>query len=518
MLYFNEEVSNLLETFATWDRCFTVSEVLEWSGEAIDPAALRRAFCDDSRFILLSQPGWGPECFLPERTMFRWWANFNLRLANIRQSRLSERQLTTALNSLRPEHIWFTPPVDMLNYGRQFGFVCPAWTHGFYVFPLAHLLSQTTLMVLRTFKATLVDFASPEIRNDAIRKPVSDGIESVLSQFPQRTSHIVKAREGLPPHRKMTLEELGTAYGCTRERIRQIESKFWKRMKNPQVKGRSPLVAILLAELMRRQGSLVLDPGQKETTFVCFLAKCLGVPYVQTKVEDFVLLGYSESDLTELSLHSSVAEVADSDRVAERLDCGALSNLGRNDLDRIAVAIAQDRYGKLTKQGKVYLTLQHLGKPAHFSEVAETYNWLFPDAPMREHNVHAIMSRCGEPDVEQYGIVWIGIKGTYALKEHGYERPRLGIFDAVTKVVEEKYEETQKPVHISVITTELGKYRQFVNPVSLAFATGTNPCLKQVSKNFFIPKDPQQEIQPTDGASDLDRILREFREEHSGNS
>ena len=514
MLYFNEEASNLLETFAAWDQCFTIKDVMEWSGEVEDPAMLRKAFCEDSRFVLLSELGWGPECFLPEITMFRWWASFTLRLATIRQSRLSERQLTIAMNSLRPDGIWFSPPVDLLDYGRRLGFVCPAWTHGFYVFPLAHLLSQTTLMVLRTFKATLVDFASPEIRNDAIQKPVSDGIESVLSQFPQRTSHIVKAREELPPHRKMTLEELGTAYGCTRERIRQIESKFWKRMK-PQVKGRSPLVAILLAELMRRQGSLVLDPRQKETIFVCFLAKCLGVPYVQTKVGDFVLLGYSESDLTELSLHSSIAEVADSDRVAERLDCGALSNLGRNDLDRIAVAIAQDRYGKLTKQEKVYLTLQHLGKPAHFSEVAEIYNW---HAPMREHNVHAIMSRCGEPDVEQYGIVWIGIKGTYALKEHGYERPRLGIFDAVTKVVEEKYEETQKPVHISVITTELGKYRQFVNPASLAFATGTNPCLEQVSKDYFIPKDPQREAQTTDEASDLDRILREFREEHSGNS
>ena len=297
MLYFNEEVSNLLETFATWNRCFTVSEVLEWSGEAIDPAELRRAFCDDSRFILLSQPGWGPECFLPERTMFRWWTNLNLRLARIRQPRLTERQLTASMNSLRPAGLWFTPPIDILNYGQKFGLVSPAWTHGVYVFPLAHLLSQTTLMMLRTFKATLVDFASPEIRNDAIRKPVSEGIESVLSQFPQRTSHIVKAREGLPSYRKMTLEELGAAYGCTRERTRQIESKFWKRMKNPQVRGRSPLVAILLAELMRRQGSLVLNPGQEDTSFVCFLAKCLGVPYVQTKVGSFVLLGYSESGL-----------------------------------------------------------------------------------------------------------------------------------------------------------------------------------------------------------------------------
>ena len=512
MLYYKEEVSNLLETFSTWNQCFTIAEVLEWSDEAINPASLRQAFYDDVRFLLLSQRGWGPECFLPERTMFRWWTKLNLRLAGIRQPRLTERQLTASLNSLRPDGLWFTPPVDILNYGQRFGFVSPAWAHGFFVFPLARLLETMSPRV--AFDA----FDSLENRDPVAKLPLSQAVDSILSRFGQRTSHVVKAREGLAPHRKMTLEELGTTYGCTRERIRQIESKFWKRIRSHNIKEQSFLLADLLAEIIPRQGSLVLDPGQEETAFVCFLAKCLGVPYVRTKVGSFVLLSYSESDRAELSPNSSVAEETDSDLVAEQLGCGALSGLGRNDLDRIAVAIAQDRYGKLNKQEKVYLALRHLGKPAHFSEVAETYNWLFPDDPTSDRNVHAILSRCAEPSAELHGIVWIGVKGTYALKEHGYERPSLGIFDAVRKVVKEKYEETQKPVHISVITTELGKYRQLVNPVSLAFATGTNPGLEQFSKDYFIPKEPQQETQPIDGASDLDRILREFREDHAGHS
>ena len=516
MPYFNEEVSNLLETFATCNRCFTIKDVMEWSSEAKDAAPLRKAFCEDSRFILLSERGWGPECFLPERTMFRWWTNLNFRLARIRQPRLTERQLTASVNSLRPGGLWFTPPVDILNYGQKFGFVSPAWTNGFYVFPLAHLLSQTTPMVLGAFKATLVEFTSPEIRNDAIRKPVSDGIESVLSQFPQRTSHIVRAREGIPPYKKMTLEELGTAYGCTRERIRQIESKFWKRMKHPQVRGRSPVIAILLVELMRRQGSLLLDPGQEETIFTCFLAKCLGVPYIRTKVGNFVLLGYSESDLIELNLPGSVAEVTDSDRVAEQLDCGVISYLGRGDLGQVANAIAENRYSRLSKQEKVYLALRHIGQPAHFSAITETYASLFPDDSMSQRNVHAILSRCASPDFEQYGIVWIGVRGTYALREQGYKRPDMGIYDTVATIVEKKYRETQKPVHITLITAELGKYRHAVHPASLAFATGVNPRLEQVSKDFFIPKDPQREAQTEGSTSDLDRILREFQADHAG--
>ncbi len=89
----------------------------------------------------------------------------------------------------------------------------------------------------------------------------------------------------------------------------------------------------------------------------------------------------------------------------------------------------------------------------------------------------------------------------------------MGIHDTVATIVEEKYQATQKPVHITIIAAELGKYRHAVHPASLAFSTGVNPRLDQASKDYFIPKNPEQETHPTDGASDLDRILREFRED-----
>ena len=82
------------------------------------------------------------------------------------------------------------------------------------------------------------------------------------------------------------------------------------------------------------------------------------------------------------------------------------------------------------------------------------------------------------------------------------------------KVVKEKYEKTQKPVHINVIIAELGKYRQFVKPSSLVFATRYNSRLEQISKDFFVPK----EAQDVDTPSDLDRIFREFQEDRARNS
>lgn len=507
----NGEISNLLNTFASWNRCFTVWDAASWSDEAIDLNQLRCSFSDDSRFILLNQPGCETEYFLPEVTMFHWWASFNLRLANIHQPRLTEHQLTFAVNSLRPEGSWFTPPVDILAYGQGFGFVAPAWKPEFYVFPLAHILSQVTSTVRRTFDAIFADFAFKEIRKRTMEEPIVDAVESILSQFDQRTSHIVKAREGLPPYARVTLEELGTVYGCTRERIRQIETKFWERAKRSPTKGVSSTITVLLAELMRNQGSLVLGSDHTNTPFVCFLAKCLDIPFIQVRAGNFIVMGVAKLETTETASSRSVKEDTNSECVADKLDGSSFTYLVRGDLHKLAEYFANDKFSRMNKTEKVYLALKHIGKAAHFSEVTETYNSLFRDDWMPERNVHAVLSRCADPEDERYGIVWIGIKGTYALKEHGYERPSLGIYDAVTKVVEEKYKETQKPVHISVITTELGKYRQFVNSDSLKMATGLNTRLERVSKDFFVPKDPRQEAQNENATRDLDRIIREFQ-------
>ncbi len=513
------EISNLLATFAVWNRCFTIRDVAEWSDDAVAPSQLRQAFNDDARFILLCQPGWGPEYFLPERTLFRWWAGFNLRLADIRQARLTERQLTTAMNSLRPEGIWFAPPTDLLNYGRRFGFVAPAWRSGCYVFPLAYILGQVHPMFRPASRTILADLAQQGYRNEVLELSLTEVADSVLSQFGERASHIVKARAGIPPYEKATLEELGKFHGCTRERIRQIEKRFWTRIKSHQAKGRSLVITGLLSGLMRYQGSLVLDLDQAETPLVCFLAKCLGIPYARAKMGNFVVLGTSDIDtLTDLNLTAPCFADEISNQVAKCLDTGPLAHLAGSDLRQIADAVADEGFVRLNKAQKVYLALRHLEEPAHYSKVTETYNWMYPDDQMTDKNVHAILSRCAAPDLEQHGIVWIGVKGTYALKERGYERPDMGIFEAIAKVVEEKYAITRNPVHTTVIATELGKYRQLVNPNSLVFATGANPRLEQVSKDFFVPKNHQQETRPDANSRNLDRVLREFQAYRSGDS
>lgn len=60
-------------------------------------------------------------------------------------------------------------------------------------------------------------------------------IEKVLENLTEREQGIIKLRFGLMGGKPQTLEEIGIKYGVTRERIRQIESKALRKLRNPKV-------------------------------------------------------------------------------------------------------------------------------------------------------------------------------------------------------------------------------------------------------------------------------------------
>ena len=58
-------------------------------------------------------------------------------------------------------------------------------------------------------------------------------LHSVLSTLSEREADVVSLRFGLTDGQPKTLGEVGTVYGVTRERIRQIESKAMSKLRNP---------------------------------------------------------------------------------------------------------------------------------------------------------------------------------------------------------------------------------------------------------------------------------------------
>ena len=93
-------------------------------------------------------------------------------------------------------------------------------------------------------KSTLGEFIS----DDKIASPVEessrrilrDQIESILSTLSEKERAIIEMRNGLGEHDGYmhTLEEVGQAFGVTRERIRQIEAKVHDKIRNHELSDR----------------------------------------------------------------------------------------------------------------------------------------------------------------------------------------------------------------------------------------------------------------------------------------
>jgi RNA polymerase primary sigma factor len=68
----------------------------------------------------------------------------------------------------------------------------------------------------------------------AARTMLAQTVHEVLADLSDRESEVVRLRFGLEDGRPRTLEEVGRAFGVTRERIRQIESKTLAKLRHPQ--------------------------------------------------------------------------------------------------------------------------------------------------------------------------------------------------------------------------------------------------------------------------------------------
>jgi RNA polymerase primary sigma factor len=62
---------------------------------------------------------------------------------------------------------------------------------------------------------------------------LQEQLHAVLGTLSEREAGVVSLRFGLTDGRPRTLDEIGTVYGVTRERIRQIESKIMSKLRHP---------------------------------------------------------------------------------------------------------------------------------------------------------------------------------------------------------------------------------------------------------------------------------------------
>ena len=85
--------------------------------------------------------------------------------------------------------------------------------------------------------STIADLVADEDWEDPMtpiwRQTIQKKVQNVLSTLDSREAEVIAMRYGIGYEKARTLEEIGTIYGVTKERIRQIENKALRKLRNP---------------------------------------------------------------------------------------------------------------------------------------------------------------------------------------------------------------------------------------------------------------------------------------------
>ncbi len=481
-------IDQLLEELADSKRAFFVQDL---PTEALGAPAISEALWNDHRFVEVET-----DHFATKATLFDRTRSLTLDLAKGHQARLAEPTFAHVLSSLRRDGQWEQVPPEIAGFLQRLGLCSPSCEEGYYVFPLARALAGCSVKV-QSLASEHLRATAPERALEVIPQGELEGcISGFLSLLDERLVKIIRARHGLGTPRR-TLEEVGATLGVTRERIRQLEARFFDRV--PKGSSRQvlrPLVGGFLDEVMRRQGDLVFSETDPN---VRFIARCLGVSITDLPGTGLIVLGllpveeYLPIGIKLPNGRAIVSQVVLSGHQR-------LTAIERSHLQATSKPVGPGP----TKAQRVVAILETIGKPAHYSEVAARYNEAFPGDASSAHVIHATLGRCAD-------VVWIGTKGTFALTAWGYARPERPLFDQVAEIVRTQYALTGKAVPRDFVVSELGRTRRLLNRNSLEMALTMNAHVTRSGKNLFVPAQETEE-EPPEGDDSLDGMLRAFEE------
>jgi hypothetical protein len=513
-------ISSLLSGYLFHPVAFRMEDLLDNIDDLMVKCELPELLIKDSRFIRIKGKSSAEDLFIPECTLFLWFSSLTLRHARVSCDKptITSAQYLNLVNSLRIDNWWDKLPSEILGFGEQYGFISRTVNEGIFLLPLSNILyslpaNKFTEILYSSIEHMLNSLAvnSPERRRVTIETPLEQWLEDAIKTLEirhNRTISMVMRKEGIISGEEETLESIAHDYNITRERVRQVIGTFWERFSH--VSGtRKILLQGIISYVIKAHGSLLVD---ENTKIIHFLAKACEIPLVLVPSTNLSIIGREARTVDRLE---AIAQEDDKEFDKPKL-ATKITNiipLPKEDAELLANCIIEYQRKHIKKNECTLIALRAIGKPAHYSEVYQKLASLFPELYFNENGVHACLDRLADSE----DVVWIGIKGTYALREWGYERPLNGIFDTIVNIVCDEYKKTGRPVSVEKIYTEIGKYRRVINKVSIEMAITMNEGLKKVSRSFYIPSCEETEKQNEwDGTDELiHEGLSDFRHERN---
>ena len=473
----NREIDDAIALMAGRRRAFSAKDIAdfeEWDGlESYIEKALCRQ-CQQGTVIRLDGADTDDSYtqYLSAVVARNWWTNLTLRLVETNVDYVTSAQLAKSLSLAFGNGCkWDAPPNSLLDVGREWALIADGCVPDTYVFPWVTLIRWDCRF--KSFFPKLLFWRG--ITGITIKSSLDDA----LSRLRKREARIIRLRFGLSDGRKHTLEEVGREFGVTRERIRQIEAKALRRLRDPT--RQLVLWPGIVAAFVRSSGSLL--KFESERTPAHFLLDSI----LQKKTECVPELGVNVITDVDLSNFREYISDYDGHKLDDQKLAAFLPFLSKADVTRLRKPIEElkeDVVARWTRPRMLLETLRSLGRAAHFQEIAQLCNEMFPE---RQNSIHNWHSALGQPSAEGLGIVWIGRKGMYGLKEHGYQRPRKDLFDSAADIVEKIYSESKRPVLDEAVIDALSKIRREVHPNSVKMALSFSERLESVGGGRYVP-------------------------------
>ena len=286
--------------------------------------------------------------------------------------------------------------------------------------------------------------------NEIITFKPKDITKRLLAVLSERAQDVVTKRYGLGKDSVcLPLEAIGSQYGITRERVRQIENFSLNSIKKAEAYKTADEAIEELRTIMEAHGGIVheeeflntISTDKSVQNHIHFLL-VLGEAFTKLKEDDEFFHRWTTNAKVADQVHNSLRKVAraisENDLVSETelvnkllkevkdiADKAALDNelLAKKWL-QISKLISQNPLGEwgLTKSPNVkmrgirdyaYLVLRQHGSPMHFEEVAKGIEKLF--------GKRAHPATCHNELIKDERFVLVG-RGLYALAEWGYSR------------------------------------------------------------------------------------------------
>ena len=490
-----------IDHFSNWPKGFSLQDFMDWSDQEATASECYEFLKNDSRFIELAKSYLGNEiAFMSELALFHWWFSLNLRISSptVNKVVLTKSEMSGTMSSLTGKMEWRELHDKSVQYGERFGFVFYNSLSSLYVFPLAHLFSYVHSYYGSVLDDLYYEMSTVEKRDLLLQLSFPSSFKVLC--LDERTSFILKSRH--LSGKRATLEQIGSRLGLTRERVRQIEKTALSKI--PKIL----VLKILLAEFIRKSGRLLIKANPINTSYVKFLELFLGIPYESLPGQQTLFLGLESPVRYEQFLSFLVGDKC----LLMKEIQNKVPFLAMKDLNVLEKIVRRYVLKKIQKSERIYLSLKQIGRPAHYTNITHMHNQLFPSNKIDYRSTHATLSFCADEKIDKHGIVWVGMKGTYALKEWGYTKPKLGLFEAVCRIVNRLYKKTGRPVSYNSILAEIGKDRQVVNSKSVLMVAHLHKDIEKLPDGSFIPSSKRESSADSTSEHELGKIISSFRE------